>query len=130
MILIHTLTYTYGQQIWDTNILMDFTVTHILFGLTIMALILSVKTNTWLIFGADSPMDKLIRIPRKNDKSKWNPLYSLLILVILAIIGYERKLFETNPLLYIFLFGLTFAKLSFKLQVTFDNFSVNFEFDH
>ena len=117
MICVHIVTYIYGQQIWETTLYSNLTVTHMLFALTVTALILSIVSNLCLILGKDSPMDKYIRIPRKSDGTEWNPLYSLVILFILILLSYKQNIFQTNPIVCIFMFGLSFAKLTFKLQV-------------
>ena len=122
IIIIHLLTFKFGQNIWNQNILLGMTATHILFSLSILALISSIFKNISLITGADSPMDKFIRIPRKTDKTKWNPMFPLIIITTFAIIGYESGIFQTNPIVFIFIFGLSFAKLSFKLQVILNTF--------
>jgi len=117
MISVLLVTGFYGQDIWDQEIYKNITITHILFILTIIALISSVVNNMLLISGSDSPMDKYIRIPRKTDKTKWNPIISLTIILILAINGFYKGMFENNSMLFILCFGLALAKLSFKLQV-------------
>ena len=117
MIFVHIITSIFGQQLWHQKVFGDITIVHTLFIITITALISSIINNILIITGADTPMDAYIRIPRKSDKTKWNPLIPLLIITALAIHGFFSGIFETNSILFIFSYGLAFAKLSFKLQV-------------
>ncbi len=119
MIFVHIMTSIFGEQLWHQKVFGDIKIVHILFILTITALMSSIVNNILIITGADTPMDAYIRIPRKSDKTKWNPLTSLLIITVLAIHGFFGGIFQTNSILFIFSYGLAFAKLSFKLQVNF-----------
>ncbi|CAG2113284.1 unnamed protein product, partial [Medioppia subpectinata] len=118
IIIVHTLAYGFGQQIFMRRLfLLDITVRDVLFALTILSLIGSIVSNGRLILGADTPMDRYVRIPRMTGLTKWYPLVSLVILILLSVMGFNRQVFHTNPLLFIITFGLAFAKLSFKLQM-------------
>ncbi len=119
MIFVHIMTSIFGEELWHQKVFGDIKIVHILFILTITALMSSIVSNILIITGADTPMDAYIRIPRKSDKTKWNPLTSLLIITVLAIHGFFGGIFQTNSILFIFSYGLAFAKLSFKLQVNF-----------
>ncbi|XP_054153305.1 cholinephosphotransferase 1-like [Oppia nitens] len=117
MIAVHTLTYIYGQQMFEWTLFGNITLKHVLWLLTILAISSSIVNNLRLILGADSPMDRYVRIPRKYNLSRHNPSVSLLILTVSAIMAFERQVFHENPILFITCFGLAFAKLSFKLQM-------------
>ncbi|CAG2180709.1 unnamed protein product, partial [Oppiella nova] len=49
-----------------------------------------------IILGADTPMDRYIRIPRKSDNSKWNPIVSFSVLIAFSIIGFERQMMNVT----------------------------------
>ncbi|CAG2109067.1 unnamed protein product, partial [Medioppia subpectinata] len=97
IIIVHTLAYGFGQQIFMRRLfVLDITVRDVLFALTILSLIGSIVSNGRLILGADTPMDRYVRIPRMTGPAKWYPLVSLVILILLSVMGFNRQMMNVT----------------------------------
>lgn len=136
IIIVHLITSLFGQQFWSQIIVfqfsgIQFTLLTVLWLLTCCSLIWSQITNLMIAFDQwPTPLDRFVKIPRNQRSTRFNALILAVILTGISLWCFywnDNQLYITNPLLFILTFGLAFAKLTFKLQVSrFTSFHFNF----
>ena len=136
IIIVHLITSLCGQQFWSEIIVfqfsgIQFTLLTVLWLLTCCTLIWSQITNLMTAFDQwPTPLDRFVKIPRNQHPIRFNPLILAVILTGISLWCFfwnDNQLYTTNPLLFILTFGLAFAKLTFRLQVSlFTSFYFNF----
>ena len=124
MILIHSFAAIYGQSIWsDTTVTLlpgiTLTLTQLLAVLSLSSLANAILSNAAIVlFGVQTPLDKAgLKIPRRQG-NRIIPVIPVTVLSILAMISYKLGYFHLNCMMYVLLFGFTYAKLTMKLVVS------------
>lgn len=124
MVLIHLGAAVYGQTIWSSTTLtllpgLTVTLTQILAGLSLASLANAILSNGAIaLLGARTPLDRLgVKIPRRSGNGL-KPVIPAALLSLLAVMAYKLGYYHLNPIMFVLLFGFTYAKLTMKLVVS------------
>lgn len=118
IITIHLITSLFGQQIWQFEILPNVELRYMLCAISVISVLQALTINIGYILGKKTPLDDFANIPRKQGSQIWNPIFPVLILIILTLKAYSSGLFAVNCIVFILTFGFAFAKLTTKLVMT------------
>lgn len=87
-------------------------------AISVISVLQALTINIGYILGKKTPLDDFANIPRKQGSQIWNPIFPVLILIILTLKAYSSGLFAVNCIVFILTFGFAFAKLTTKLVMT------------
>lgn len=117
VIMIHLLTTVFGPSMWRTELLFGIELRMVIGFCCLSSLCMTILSNIGYILGNKTPLDDIVKIPRKMTPQIWNPVFPLVALTVLALLAYSDGLFDPTPCIFVTAFGFAYAKLTVKLVI-------------
>ncbi|XP_037277095.2 choline/ethanolaminephosphotransferase 1-like [Rhipicephalus microplus] len=117
MMAVHLLTAIYGQKLWTQNVFYGIQLREILMFTSFCCLVVAIFGNVRIVLGGKTPLDGLVKIPRRTERTLY-PMAALLSLSTCLWATFKTGLMIAHPVMFLVTYGFAFAKITIRLVLT------------
>lgn len=113
----HLLTAMYGQSMWMANVIYGLQLREVLMLMSFCSLAFAILGNMRIVLGGKTPLDSLVKIPRRTERTLY-PLAAVLSLSVCLWATFKAGLVLAHPVMFLVTYGFAFAKITIRLVLT------------